>query len=228
MATTPSPWTERECSGSSAITFVGEVTDGKRVNARMINNSVGHPEPGCPRFSSISSSILNMMAPRSLSSLQRMVADTTGSSTARRRRADSISSSSGSSTAAPILYFRSGSLGMALAHVTDPADRPDRWKINQHNVPFARFTDHESIFYGSAVLRVGSYFYIYGVNSLHADKEGKTISSMCVARVSDDRLGDFNSWRFFSGGRWVLGFEQSDGLIPDMPTEFSVSLHARD
>lgn len=113
--------------------------------------------------------------------------------------------------------------GMALGHITNPSDPPSKWRVTQQQVPFCRFTDSGSLLLGSAALKVGSYVYIYGSDSLRNDKDGKRVNSMIVARVPEDRLGDLSKWRFLSGGKWITNATRCDALFYAPPTEFSVS-----
>jgi hypothetical protein len=121
----------------------------------------------------------------------------------------------------PVFPFKL--FGMALGHVTNPSDAPSKWQIEQRQVPFCRFTTEGSTFFGSATLTVGSQVYIYGVDSFDKDAEGKRTNAMVVARVDEDKLGDFTAWRFLSGGKWVTGAEHCDPLFSVAPTEYSVS-----
>lgn len=113
--------------------------------------------------------------------------------------------------------------GMSLGHVTNPTDPPLKWHIEQRNVPFSRFTTSGATFFGSATLKAGPYIYIYGVDSFAKDAAGNRLHAMIVARVAEDKLGDFAAWRFFSRGKWVIGFEHCDPLFSVAPTEYSVS-----
>lgn len=112
--------------------------------------------------------------------------------------------------------------GMSLAHVPNPADPPDKWKITQCRLPFSRFSKDEDIFFGSATLKVGDYIYIYGVSSKRKDNGGRT-SEMITARVHEGQFGDFSAWRFWSGGKWGSSFEQAAPLFDGVATEFSIS-----
>jgi len=125
------------------------------------------------------------------------------------------------SDASPVFPFRL--FGMNLAHVTNPSDPPPKWRIEQHNVPFSRFMRDGTIHFGSATLKAGSYFYIYGVDSFRKDEAGNRLNAMIVARVPEDKFGSFPAWRFFSGGKWKTGFEQCDPMFSNVATEYSVS-----
>ena len=116
-----------------------------------------------------------------------------------------------------------------------PSGSPLEWKITQRSVPFTRFAKDQSIFFGSAALEVGSHIYVYGLDSRRKAESGERKSApslqvsipggmgMIVARVSEDKLGDFEAWRFYAGGKWGTSFEKCQRLCEDIPTEFSVS-----
>lgn len=120
-------------------------------------------------------------------------------------------------------YFPFKTFGMALGHVTNPMDPPLKWHITQTQVPFCKFTDHGAILFGSAAMKVGSDVYIYGFDSFSSDDAGKRVSSMIVARVPEDKLGDYSFWRFYGGGKWHSNATVCEPLFENTPTEFSVS-----
>lgn len=113
-------------------------------------------------------------------------------------------------------------IGTSLAHVPNPDDTPDKWKLTQRKVPFSQFTDEGSIWFGSATLKVGHYIYVYGVDSRPRDKDAGRVSNMVVARVREDQFGDFAAWRFLSKGKWASKSEEPDVLFPGVAAEFSV------
>lgn len=203
-------------------TFIGSVRDNRRVNATLINNSIG---------------IQHLRSSKPIELYYGTNAD--GQPAAFVTPDDGkgyfwlfsgVSTSNGlsifltrvrQSDANPAFPFKT--FGMALGHISNPLDPPSKWRITQQQVPFCRFTDSGSLLLGSAALKVGSYVYIYGSDSLRKDKDGKRLNSMIAARVPEDKLGDFSKWRFLSSGKWITNATRCDTLFNAPPTEFSVS-----
>jgi len=71
------------------------------------------------------------------------------------------------------------------------------------------------------VLLEGGYCYIYGTVDDAAG--GVTVKHMIVARAPADRIGDFDSWRFFSGGNWVPEVDRAGRVCENVAGELSVS-----
>lgn len=115
-------------------------------------------------------------------------------------------------------------VGMDLTRIENPFDSPKNWRFDaQQRVPFSRFTDEETILFGSATLKpMGPDVFIYGLHG-HKDAAGNRHSAMILARVPEDKLGDFSAWRFYSNGTWGTDFEHCDPLFDGTPTEYSVS-----
>jgi hypothetical protein len=104
-----------------------------------------------------------------------------------------------------------------LGKIANPDDTPERWNLSQQKIPWG----NERRLFGSSVLLQGGYCYIYGTVDDVAG--GLTVKHMIVARVPADRLGDFDSWRFFSDGHWVSEAERAGRVCENVAGEFSVS-----
>lgn len=203
-------------------TFVGEVKDGKRVGARMINNSAA---------------ILNTACNKPAEFFYRTIQDGQPASFIAPDEGrgyfwlfDGVMTSNGlymflprveHSDASPAFPFRL--FGMRLGHVAKPVGSPTDWKITQRDVPFTRFDKDHSIFFGSAVMKVGSDVYVYGLDSRRTGEGAERKSGMILSRVSEDELSNFGAWRFYSDGRWTQDWENCDHLFEGCPTEYSVS-----
>ncbi len=112
-------------------------------------------------------------------------------------------------------------IGSWLGHVANPSDPPDNWRLSQHRIPWARFSPSGDTLFGSALMREGPFVYIYGVT----EEVGGGIrnKSMILARVLENRIGQFDHWQFFAGGQWTTGFNKSSRLCDGMANEYSVS-----
>ena len=112
-------------------------------------------------------------------------------------------------------------IGNWLGHVENPSDLPSAWRVRQSRIPWSEFSAAESILWGSAVLQVDNDLYIYGTAEETGSTERK--KHMILARVPQARLADYSRWRFYADGRWVPDFRQASRLSANMPHEYSVS-----
>jgi Domain of unknown function (DUF4185) len=104
-----------------------------------------------------------------------------------------------------------------LGKVLNPDEPPERWELRQRQIPWG----NEGRLFGSSVLLEGGYCYIYGTVDDAAG--GVTVKHMIVARAPADRIGDFDSWRFFSGGNWVPEVDRAGRVCENVAGELSVS-----
>jgi hypothetical protein len=112
-------------------------------------------------------------------------------------------------------------IGNWLGHVENSADSPSAWRLRQSRIPWSKFSASESILWGSAVLQVDNVLYIYGTteDTGSTDRE----KHMILARVPVSRVADYSRWRFYAHGQWVSDFRQASPLGANMPQEYSVS-----
>jgi hypothetical protein len=112
-------------------------------------------------------------------------------------------------------------IGVWLGHVENPGEVPSAWRVSQSRIPWSTFSESESILWGSAVLQIDNVLYIYGT----AEDPGGTHRSkhMILARVPVPLLPDYSQWRFYANGRWVSDFRQAGRLSANLPHEYSVS-----
>ena len=112
-------------------------------------------------------------------------------------------------------------IGSQLAHVHNPGDPPDSWRLIRRRIPWARFSDAGDMLFGSSMLKADKHIYIYGTkDELNGDIRHK---SMILARVPETQIDHFDQWRFYSAGEWTADFSRSSSLCSDMANEFSVS-----
>jgi hypothetical protein len=111
--------------------------------------------------------------------------------------------------------------GTWLGHVDNPAEAPSRWRIEQTRIPWAEFSASGTILWGSAVLKVGDVVFVYG--TAEDDRGAVRPKHMILARVPLAMLADFSQWQFYAGGRWVSDFRQASRLVENMPNEYSVN-----
>lgn len=109
-----------------------------------------------------------------------------------------------------------------LATISNPMAEPNCWKITYAKVPFADLaTPERKIAFGSAVLTVGDYVYVYG----YEETPGKLFPQrrLLTARVPHDKLTDFTAWRFHANGEWKADVQKAAAQAEGLATEFSVS-----
>ena len=201
-------------------TFVGRVTGGQRTNVTMINNSVG---------------------------VQTGHGDGAGVEFFHRQRADGkpaawLEPSEGrgwlwpfggvmNEGAAEIFLWQiektdgGGAFGFRnvavwLARIENPGDAPAAWRVSQRKVPFTELAGASRRLFGSAVLRVADWNYIYGI-----EEPAKFIGAarrMLVARVPVGKFEDFSAWTFWEGAEWGADFRKARGVVGGMGAEYSV------
>lgn len=202
-------------------TFVGKVRDGKRLDWTMINNSIAVTKIGSmdkPEFyykSGENGEPASVITPDFGEGYYWLFAGTVTSKGLFIFMPRIINEDNGTG-------FSFRGIGTTLGHISNPDDSPIEWKITQRPVPFNTFGSDESTSFGSAILREGTEAYIYGLQSTRT-KDGKRASSMILAKVAEDKLGEFDSWKFYSNGEWTDDCTKCEPICPDPPTEFSIS-----
>lgn len=200
-------------------TWIGEVKDGRRLDQRMINNSVGL-QTGTSR-----PDLYFRTKPDGLPDSFIKPADGRGF----------FWLFGGVRTGAGLYLFlpqveivKPGSalgfqyVGSWLGHVANPDVPPLEWEIEQRRVPFSEFRGGGALGFYSAVLRDGGYIYVYGDDARDADGGRR---ETVLSRVPEERFGDFEAWRFLSDGEWQEDFTRSTSIGLSAGSESSVSFH---
>ena len=104
-----------------------------------------------------------------------------------------------------------------LCRIPNPDEPPERWNLSRQKIPWG----NERRLFGSSVLLQGGYCYIYGTDDNAAG--GVMAKHMIVARAPEDRIGDFDSWRFYGDGNWVPDADRAGRVCENVASEFSVS-----
>jgi len=114
--------------------------------------------------------------------------------------------------------------GLWAGHIADFSGPPDQWPVNYTRVPWAGFAPSGDRLFGSALLLVDDFVYIYGTdedrNGVHRHK------FMILARAPQNRLLDFDAWKFYAGGQWLSAPDSGERLCDGMANELSVSYDA--
>ena len=200
-------------------TWVGKVRDGRRVDATIVNNTIGVQEGANERVAfriarGKDGKPIAQIVPadgRSWFWLQAGVAD--------RSRLSLFLSQVEKTDTKSVFGFRS--IGQWLGTVANGDQPPEAWRIEQVKMPNTVFSNDRTLVWGAAVLRVGDNVYIYGTD----ERRGNLTPNrqMIIARVPAASVGDFAAWRYFRDGKWIEDFRNPSPLVGDIATEFSVT-----
>ncbi len=203
-------------------TFVGEVKEGKRRNARMINNSVALQRgTNAPEF------------------FYRTAADGKPASFIKPEhgsKRDYFWLAHGTRTSRGLYFFLQRVVTVRsdtpfgfklvdgwLAHVANPDAPPLQWRITQTKVPFTKISGKGALIFGGAVVRDGDYAYVFGGDSRPEAKKAGMPNGMVLARVPAEQFADFAHWRFLAKGVWQEDCKKVTPVFPSLGSEFSVS-----
>jgi Domain of unknown function (DUF4185) len=112
-------------------------------------------------------------------------------------------------------------VGTWLAQIPNPTDAPTDWHIRLKRIPWARFSPSGDLFFGSAILEDGGFYYIFGIDEVV--RNGWHDKFMIVARVPKGHLWDLDQWRFHGDGKWKPDLGSLTRLCGEMANEYSVS-----
>lgn len=112
-------------------------------------------------------------------------------------------------------------IGTWLGHIDNPSEEPLNWRIEQTRIPWSGLPNSGTILWGSAVLAVDDFLYVYGTAENNGDEVRH--KQMILARAPLSMPDDFSRWRFYAGGSWVPHFRQASRLLEKVPNEYSVS-----
>jgi hypothetical protein len=202
---------------------VGEVRDGRRINARLVSNSIAVQTGRVPDESTVA--FFYRTTPADLPAAILGPHDDDGREWLwpyhGLRTPDGLYLF--------LLQIERGDAGSAfgfrlaacwLGLVGNPDDPPDRWQLTRRKIPWG---DQRRLFGSSVMVRAG-FCYIYG--TLDETAGGLTAKHMIVARAPVAKLGDFTAWRFFADGDWVAEAERASRLCENVASEYSVSFQA--
>jgi hypothetical protein len=202
-------------------TWVGQVRQGKRINATIVNNSVGLQEGGSEPskigfavrkgFDMKPGAIFTPSDGRGWFWLQ--------AGTCVDKNLFVFLSQIEKTGQPGVFGFRQ--IGQSLGIVSNPEDEPTKWVCEQRKLPCAMFNPERELTFGAAVLRDKDFLYIYGTDEdIRATGRDRYL---IVARVSLSDIKDFTAWRFFDGQGWSADFKDSKRMVSRMASDCSVS-----
>jgi hypothetical protein len=201
-------------------TFIGDIANGRRTNATMVNNTVAI-QTGCG-----ASMRINFFLPRNAAGRPRAWVEPPDA----RGWFWPFGSVTNSAGAWVFLWQMekagSGAFGFQnvavwLSHIENPFASPESWKISHRKIPFTDLNAEPRRLFGSSALAADGWIYIYGV--AEPKNHFFTGRSMTVARVRADAVEDFSQWRFWTGESWSENFRDATGIAGGMGAEFSVA-----
>jgi hypothetical protein len=104
-----------------------------------------------------------------------------------------------------------------LGKVSNPDDPPESWQVSQQKIPWSG----ENRLWGSSVLVKGKDCYVFG--TVDETSGGVRQNQLILAKVPAAQIMDFDQWRFYANGEWVTEAERAGRLGENVANEFSVS-----
>jgi hypothetical protein len=200
-------------------TWVGKIRDGKRTDAKIVNNTLAITE-GTAGGRQVSFFVRRDGAgqpvafftppdPKTWFWLQAgLVVD----------RRLYIFAAQITRTGDGVFGFRQ--VGQWLIIVDNPSDSPWKWRIRQVRLANVSFEKPRQLSWGSAALAAGDEIIIYGFEE---SRTGSSLQrSLICARVKARTIEDDSTWQYFGKGNWHSDLGQAEALVPQMATEFSV------
>ena len=202
-------------------TFVGRVADGRRTNVAMINNSVG-VQQGRGAAADVEFFYQRKADGKAAAWLEPAAAGGwlwPFGGAAEDGQAWLFLWQMEKTAGGGAFAFRN--VAVWLARIENPLAAPAAWRISQVKIPFTELAGERRRLFGSAVLRVEGWNYIYGIEE--PAKGSGAARRMLVARAPAGKVDVFTEWRFWNGEAWVADFRQVRGVVGGMGAEYSVS-----
>ena len=112
-------------------------------------------------------------------------------------------------------------IGEWLGVVTNLLAPPLQWRVEQLKLPCVEFSAERHMTFGAATLVDGEYLYIYGTDE--DIKSGPKERYLTLARVRTNEVADFSAWRYYADGQWDIDYHKASRLADRMACECSVS-----
>ena len=205
-------------------TFLGEIKEGRRANAVMVNNTIGIQRgTNAPEFfhgTSRDGKPAAFFRPESGSSYFWPMHGTRTGDGLWLLLHEMVNVKSGTP-------FGFKTVGCWLGRVPNPDDLPPQWKFSVRKVPFTTLANDSALILGGGVMRDGDFVYIGGTDTRAETKKRFGHGGVVLARVSADRMSDFKQWRFFGDGQWQKDFRKVTPVLADGASEFSLTYLSR-
>jgi hypothetical protein len=200
-------------------TLVGEVRDGRRVNAKMINNSAAWQHGNDPAGARVEFFYGQTAAGKPASLIT--PADGKGwfwlfDGVLAQGKLYLFLTQVERTDGKAVFGFRL--TGTWLGAVANPLAPPTQWRVTQKKIPFVVAGTNESRFFGSALLATNGFVYIFGTR----EHQGAG-RSMILGRAPETNLGDFSAWQFRTRDGWSTNAAAAADLCRNVASEYSVT-----
>ncbi len=112
-------------------------------------------------------------------------------------------------------------VGVAHAVIENPLDLPTDWKVSRTPLPMTEITNQRRVLFGSAVMADGEHVYVYGTRE--TPKEKWSPRKMLLARAPQGSLSDHTTWEFRTDSGWSRDVHAATPLATGIAAEYSVS-----
>ncbi len=201
-------------------TFLGDVREGHRQNATMINNSAAWQRGTNPTNASVEFFYHQSANGKSKSLVT--PADGKGwfwifdAALADKKLFLFLPQFEHATSKSAAFGFRQ--VGLWLGEIANPLDPPPQWKITQTKIPFWQSGTNESRNFGSAVLVTNGFVYVFGTHDVRSRDR-----KMLLARAPENSLPNFSTWQFRTQTDWSSNVAEAADLCGRMGSEYSVS-----
>jgi hypothetical protein len=227
-------WIGSDCAYSVALggervlwlfgdTFVGEVQEGRRVNARLVmGNSIAIQQGKEVRTARLQFFFGAHEGDKPTAFIRPRASQGWfwfGHGLAEGKRLWLLLTHIVPTGESGVFGFRSQ--GAWLAEVLDHTLPPPRWRFHLHQLPFYHRDTRSHLSFGSAVWSDGSWIYLYGTRD---DRSHVPLRrGLVVARAPVGKMAHFTAWQFWTPDGWSHRWRECSVIGDDIGSEFSVS-----
>lgn len=204
-------------------TWVGKVRDGKRLDATIVNNTVGVQHS---RRAKLEFSVTRDTESRPHSHI--LPNDGRGwfwlqAAGFADGRLFQFLNQVEKSADPGVFGFRS--IGLWMGVTKNAIDDPTRWRTSQTKLTNSVFEPNRTLVWGSSVLILGKTAYIYGTDDQRHDA---TLDRyLVVARAPASKMEITSLWEYFDGKAWSKDFRRAAHISEGFATEHSVTNYGR-
>lgn len=110
--------------------------------------------------------------------------------------------------------------GNWLARISNPEAAPDQWRISYRKLPWSHFSRTLGRYWGTTIIADRGTLYIYGI---HEDPQGKGVpKKLILARCPENDLDRFSAWEFYGARGWQSNPGHAEPLLENVATEGSI------
>lgn len=113
-------------------------------------------------------------------------------------------------------------VGVTHAIIENPLELPTQWKVSRQPLPFAEITEERRTLFGSTVMKHGGFVYVYGTRETPHVKLSPR--QMLLARAPEQAIHDHSTWEFRTESGWSTDVHRAAPLMSGISAEYSVHL----